>query len=94
MLVGIIGWIIVGLIAGFIASKVVNLRGDDPRIGMGLGAVAAVVGGWLYSTISGSAVSGFNAWSLLFAAIAATVALVTWHVVRSRATRTGARRSW
>lgn len=84
MLVGIIGWIILGLITGFIASKMVNLRGDDPGIGIGLSGVAAVVGGWLYSMISGSEISGFNLWSWLFAVLAAVVALVIWHAMRQR----------
>ncbi len=85
MLVGIIGWIILGLVTGFIASKIVNLRGDDPGIGIALGGVAAVVGGWLYSMISGTQISGFNLWSWLFAAIAAVLALVIWHAMRHRA---------
>jgi uncharacterized membrane protein YeaQ/YmgE (transglycosylase-associated protein family) len=93
MLIGIIGWVLLGLLAGFIASKVVNLRGDDPRIGIGLSGVAAVVGGCIYSAISGSAVSSFNVWSLLFAGIAAVASLVIWHRVR-RASSAGANRSW
>lgn len=84
MIIGIIGWVIVGLIAGFIASKFVNLHGDDPSISIGLSGIAAVVGGWLYSVISGAAVTYFNVWSLLFACIAAVVALVIWHLARRR----------
>jgi uncharacterized membrane protein YeaQ/YmgE (transglycosylase-associated protein family) len=79
MLIGVAGWIVLGLIAGFIATKLVNLRGDDPRMGICLAAGAALIGGWLYSLFSGSAVTGFNAKSLMFAAIAAVVALVVWH---------------
>jgi uncharacterized membrane protein YeaQ/YmgE (transglycosylase-associated protein family) len=79
MLIGIAGWIVLGLIAGFITSKLVNLRGDDPKLGIWLAAAGALIGGWLYSLISGSAVTGFNARSLLFAAIAAVVALAGWH---------------
>jgi uncharacterized membrane protein YeaQ/YmgE (transglycosylase-associated protein family) len=94
MVVGIIGWIILGLVAGLIASKVVNLRGDDPGISIALAGMTAVAGGWLYSAISGSPVSNFNIRSLLFAGLAALLALVTWHVLRSRATRHGARSSW
>ncbi len=84
MLIGIIGWLILGLFAGFVASKFINLHGDDPGLGIGLSGVAAVIGGWLYSAISGSAVSYFNAGSLLFAGIAAVTALVIWHMVRRR----------
>jgi len=93
MLIGIIGWIILGLFAGFIASKFVNLRGDDPRISIGLSGLAAIVGGCIYSAISGSAVSSFNLWSLLFAGIAAVASLVIWHRVR-RASCPRAKRPW
>jgi uncharacterized membrane protein YeaQ/YmgE (transglycosylase-associated protein family) len=82
MIVGITGWIVLGLIAGFIANKFVNLRGDDPGLGIGLGAVGAVIGGWLYTAISGAGVSYFNMLSLFFAGAAA--ALVSWHLVRRR----------
>jgi uncharacterized membrane protein YeaQ/YmgE (transglycosylase-associated protein family) len=90
MLMGIIGWVIVGLIAGFAASKFVNLRGDDPNIGIGLGGVGAVVGGALYSVISGAGVTAFNIWSLLFACIGAAAAVGTWHAMRRRS----APRTW
>jgi uncharacterized membrane protein YeaQ/YmgE (transglycosylase-associated protein family) len=84
MIVGITGWIVLGLIAGFIASKFVNLRGDDPGLGIGLGAVGAVIGGWLYTAISGVGVSYFNTLSLFFAGVGAAAALATWHLVRRR----------
>jgi hypothetical protein len=54
MLVGITGWIVRGLIAGFIATKIVNLRGDEPELSIGMGAV---IGGWLYTAIIGAGVS-------------------------------------
>jgi len=52
MLMGVAGWIVLGIIAGFIASKVVSLRGDDPKLGISLGAVGGLIGGWAYSLIS------------------------------------------
>jgi uncharacterized membrane protein YeaQ/YmgE (transglycosylase-associated protein family) len=51
MLMGVLGWAFLGFIAGFIASKLVNLRGDEPQIGIILGAVGGVIGGWLFSAI-------------------------------------------
>jgi uncharacterized membrane protein YeaQ/YmgE (transglycosylase-associated protein family) len=86
MLIGIIGWLLVGLLAGFIASKLVNLRGDEPGIGIGVAAAAAVIGGWLFSAISGSPVSPFNIWSLLIAAWVAIMTITIWHAVRRRHT--------
>jgi uncharacterized membrane protein YeaQ/YmgE (transglycosylase-associated protein family) len=84
MLFGVVGWIVAGVIVGFIVSKSVNLRGDSPTFGIGLAGVGAVVGGWLYSWISGSPVVAFNAWSLVLAGAGAAVVLVIWHVIRSR----------
>jgi len=85
MFLGILGWVIVGLIVGFVASRVIDLRGDDPRLGIGLSAAAALVGGWLFSAINGSTVALSNFWGLLFAGIAAVVAVTVWHIVRRRA---------
>jgi uncharacterized membrane protein YeaQ/YmgE (transglycosylase-associated protein family) len=42
MLIGVIGWVVLGTIAGFIASRMVSLRGDDPRMGIGMGALGGV----------------------------------------------------
>jgi uncharacterized membrane protein YeaQ/YmgE (transglycosylase-associated protein family) len=79
MLIGVVGWIVLGTVAGFIASKVVPLRGDDPRMGIAMGAIGGLVGGWLYSWHSGSAVTPFNSASLFYAALVAVLALVAWH---------------
>jgi uncharacterized membrane protein YeaQ/YmgE (transglycosylase-associated protein family) len=79
MLIGVVGWVVLGIIVGFIASKVVSLRGDDPRMGIVASAGGALVGGCLYSFFSGMAVTSFNPKSLLFAAIAAVVVLVAFH---------------
>ena len=82
--VGILGWIAVGLIVGFLASKAVNLRGDDPRLGIGAAAGGALFAAVLYTVISGDGVSAWNTWSLLCAAAGALVAVVIFHAVRSR----------
>jgi uncharacterized membrane protein YeaQ/YmgE (transglycosylase-associated protein family) len=84
MIVGIIGWIVMGLIVGFIATKVANLHGDDPRLGFGVACGGAIIAAALYTMISGAGVSAWNLWSLLFATIGAVVGVVTWHAVRSR----------
>jgi uncharacterized membrane protein YeaQ/YmgE (transglycosylase-associated protein family) len=84
MFMGIIGWIILGLIVGFIASKLVNLRGDEPGMSILLSAIGAVIGGWLYIAISKAEMNGFNGLSFLFAAIGAGAALTAWHLMRWR----------
>jgi len=84
MLLGLVEWVVVGVIVGFIASKVVNLRGDDPRLGMGAAVGGAVVAGILYAVISGAGVTPWSPWALVFAAIGGVVGVLGWHVVRSR----------
>ena len=84
MIVGIIAWIVIGLLVGFIAAKVIDLRGDDPRLGIAVACGAAIVGAVLYTGISGAEVSAWNLWSILFAAMGAVIGVVTWHAVRSR----------
>ena len=84
MLIGIVGWVMLGLVTGFISTKMVNLHGDDPGIGIGVGALGAVAGGILYSMISGKAIIAFSAPSLFFAAVAAVAILLGWYAWRSR----------
>jgi uncharacterized membrane protein YeaQ/YmgE (transglycosylase-associated protein family) len=81
----IIAWIILGLVAGFIASKIVNKSGDGVVIDIVLGVVGSVVGGWLFNTFGMAGVSGLNLYSLLVAVLGAVVVLVLYHaLVRSR----------
>jgi uncharacterized membrane protein YeaQ/YmgE (transglycosylase-associated protein family) len=84
--VTIIAWIVLGLIAGFIASKIVNKSGDGVLLDIGLGVVGAIVGGWLFNTFGMAGVSGLNLYSLLVAVLGAVVVLFVYHaLVRSRA---------
>jgi uncharacterized membrane protein YeaQ/YmgE (transglycosylase-associated protein family) len=78
----IIGWIILGLIAGFIASKIVNRRGEGFFLDIILGVVGVVVGGWLFERFGGTGVTGFNLWSMFVAVIGAIVVLVVYHAIR------------
>jgi uncharacterized membrane protein YeaQ/YmgE (transglycosylase-associated protein family) len=86
MFIGLISWIIVGMIVGFIASKNVNLRGDDPKLGLACGVIGATSGGILYRIVSGVAL-GFTFWSIASAAIGAVVVVVAWHIMRRRSAR-------
>ncbi|HEY7964638.1 MAG TPA: GlsB/YeaQ/YmgE family stress response membrane protein [Steroidobacteraceae bacterium] len=81
----IIAWIVLGLIAGFIASKLINKSGEGLLLDIGLGVVGAVVGGWLFNAFGMVGVSGLNLYSLLVAVLGAVVVLVVYHaLVRSR----------
>lgn len=78
MLIGIVGWMMLGTLMGYVASRYVSERDDDPRPTIVVGAAGALLGGWIYSFISGSAVTPFNPRSLFAAAIVAVVALASW----------------
>jgi uncharacterized membrane protein YeaQ/YmgE (transglycosylase-associated protein family) len=78
----IIAWILLGLVAGFIGSKVVNKRGEGVVLDVVLGVVGAVVGGYVFQLAGLRGVSGFNLWSLLVAVVGAIGVLWTYHAVR------------
>jgi uncharacterized membrane protein YeaQ/YmgE (transglycosylase-associated protein family) len=82
----ILGWILLGLISGFVASKVVNDQGEGCFINIALGLVGAMVGGLIFSAIGGSSVTGFNLYSMLVAIVGAIVVLFLWHAVTGRQT--------
>jgi uncharacterized membrane protein YeaQ/YmgE (transglycosylase-associated protein family) len=80
-----IAWIVLGLVAGYIASQIVNKSGDGVLVDIGLGVVGAVVGGWLFNTFGMRGVSGLNVYSLMVAVLGAVAVLAVYHlVVRSR----------
>ena len=78
----ILAWIVLGLVAGFIGSKIVNKSGEGLIRDVALGVVGAVVGGWLFTTFGASGVTGLNLYSLLVAVIGAIVVLVLYHAIR------------
>jgi uncharacterized membrane protein YeaQ/YmgE (transglycosylase-associated protein family) len=79
-----IAWIVLGLIAGFIASKLVNKTGEGMLMDILLGVVGAVVGGWLFHAFGMAGVSGLNLYSLLVAVIGAAVFLIVYHALTRR----------
>jgi len=80
----ILGWIILGLISGFIASKIVNKTGEGLVRDIILGVVGAIIGGWLFTTFGMAGVTGFNLYSMLVAVIGAIVVLVIYHAITRR----------
>jgi uncharacterized membrane protein YeaQ/YmgE (transglycosylase-associated protein family) len=77
-----LAWIVLGLLAGFIGSKIVNKTGEGVILDIILGIVGAVVGGWLFNTFGASGVTGLNLYSLLVAVVGAVVILVVYHAFR------------
>jgi uncharacterized membrane protein YeaQ/YmgE (transglycosylase-associated protein family) len=82
----ILAWIVLGLIAGFIGSKLVNHTGEGILLDILLGIVGAIVGGFLFNLAGASGVTGFNLWSLFVAVIGAVAFLVLYHVLFRRST--------
>jgi uncharacterized membrane protein YeaQ/YmgE (transglycosylase-associated protein family) len=82
----IIGWIVLGLIAGFIASKIVNKQGEGLILDIVLGVVGAVVGGYLFSMVGAQGVDGVNLYSMFVAVVGAIVVLVIYHALTGRRT--------
>jgi uncharacterized membrane protein YeaQ/YmgE (transglycosylase-associated protein family) len=82
-----IAWIVLGLIAGFIASKIVNKSGEGVLLDIILGIVGAVVGGYLFQTFGAAGVSGINLYSILVAVVGAIVVLVIYHAITGRGAR-------
>ena len=81
----IIGWLILGLIAGFIASKIVNKTGEGILLDIVLGVAGAFVGGFIFtSVLSHEGVTGFNLYSMFVAVIGAIVLLVLYHALFRR----------
>ena len=80
----IISWVVLGLIAGFIGSKLVNKTGEGFFLDIALGIVGAVIGGWLFNLFGMQGVTGLNVYSLVVAVIGAVVFLVVYHAIRRR----------
>jgi uncharacterized membrane protein YeaQ/YmgE (transglycosylase-associated protein family) len=80
----IIAWIVLGLLSGFIASKIVNKTGEGMVLDIVLGIVGAVVGGFLFQLVGSTGVDGFNIWSMFVAVVGAIVVLGVKHGIMGR----------
>lgn len=80
----ILAWIVLGLIAGFIASKLVNKTGGSLVLDLLLGVVGAFVGGFLFTRFGAAGVTGLNLYSILVAIIGAVVVLFIYHAIVGR----------
>ncbi len=80
----IIGWIVLGLIAGWIGSHIVDNGGRGPLMDIILGVIGAIVGGAIFSALGAVPITGFNLYSLFVAVVGAVVVLVVYHAVTGR----------
>ncbi|NCC67340.1 MAG: GlsB/YeaQ/YmgE family stress response membrane protein [Clostridia bacterium] len=82
---GIIGWIVIGALAGWIASLI---TGNDKKMGAGMNILVGVVGGFIggivMNLIGGYGVTGFNLWSLLVATVGAIILLLIVNAVKRK----------
>jgi uncharacterized membrane protein YeaQ/YmgE (transglycosylase-associated protein family) len=76
-----LAWIVLGLISGFIASKIVNKSGQGVVMDIVLGIVGAVAGGWLFNAIGHIGVTGINLYSILVAVVGAVIVLFIYHAL-------------
>ena len=77
-----LAWIVLGLIAGFVGSKIVNKAGEGVMLDIILGIVGAFLGGYLFSLFGAHGVTGLNFYSLIVAVVGSVVVLVVYHAIR------------
>ena len=80
-----LAWIVLGLIAGFIASKIVNRSGEGIFLDILLGIVGAVIGGWVFTRFGAAGVTGVNLYSILVAVVGSIIILLVYHMIRRAA---------
>jgi len=80
----LVGWIVFGLITGFVGSRVVNRRGEGCILNIVLGIVGACVGGFIFTSIGGHGITGFDLYSMFVAIIGAIVVLLIYHALTGR----------
>jgi len=80
----VIAWVILGLIAGFVGSKIVNKSGQGFLLDVALGVIGAVVGGFIFNFFGAAGVTGLNIYSLIVAVVGSVVVLWVYHQVAGR----------
>ena len=80
----IVSWIILGLIAGFIGSKIVNRQGQGFWLDIALGIIGALVGGFLFNFFGATGITGLNIWSIIVAIVGSVVVLWVYNALMAR----------
>jgi len=82
---GIIGWIILGGLAGWIASMIAGTNREQGLLGnIIVGIIGAFVGGFIFNLFGGVGVTGFNLWSFIVALVGAVILLFIWRAITGR----------
>ena len=82
----VIAWLVLGAIAGWLGSMLVNRSGEGLVLDIVLGIVGAVVGGWIFTAVGATGITGFNLWSVFVAVIGSAIVLAVYHAVAGRRT--------
>ena len=80
----VLAWMVLGLIAGLVASNILTRSGQGLLLDLVLGVVGAVVGGFLFTAIGATGITGFNLYSMLVAIVGAIVVLWAYHAFSGR----------
>jgi uncharacterized membrane protein YeaQ/YmgE (transglycosylase-associated protein family) len=81
-MMSVITWFVLGLIAGLIANKLMNRRGEGLSLDIVLGIVGAVVGGWFFKAVGVAGVTGLNGWSIVIAVVGSVFVLGCFHAMK------------
>lgn len=73
-------WVMVGLVAGFLASKLVIRSGEGTLRDIGLGIGGAVVGGWLFTLLTTRDAVGLDVFGLVVTLAGAGAVLIVYHM--------------
>lgn len=78
----IIGWIILGGLAGWLGSKIVDGDGKGVVGNIILGIVGALLGGFVFNALGGEGITGFNIWSFIVAVVGSIIILWIANLIR------------
>lgn len=82
---GVIGWIVIGALAGWIASMITGKNREMGALAnIFVGIVGGCLGGMIMNLIGGAGITGFNIWSLLVAILGAVILLLIVNAVKRR----------
>ena len=80
----VLGWLIAGLVAGFVASQLPRKNGESLTLDLVIGLVASAIGGVVFNQVAGDGTSDLTGWSVLAALVAGAIALGIYHAILRR----------